>query len=287
MRHILLKTTIPHDSHNWHIGHFSHLADYLRSLRDAHSNLLFQVDARDRLEDERGNDPELVGLPYSDYQQLWLFGVEEEGGLSYADLMAINAFRQRGGGLLLSRGPGDIGASLALLDTVGVAQRFPSMHVALADGDESDDPETWATPPPAFPRHCSGRLGEAQIIDPQEPVHPLLRRSDGGVIQQLPACPAEAEVVVPEGAEAMARVIATAQSPAGRFNLAVSFERHHDRWGEFTGRALAEAAFQRFCNEQLVANNTNSAALADTQAYIGNIARWLAALDDEATHRQN
>lgn len=274
MQPILLKTTVPHRPDNWHIGHFSRLAEHLRALTDEHGAPLFAVDARDRVEDERGNDPELVYIAQSAYRQLWLFAVEEEDGLSFADLMGINLFRQQGGGLLLSRGPGDTGASLYLLDTVGAAQCFNTVNPE-ADPDRrcSDrDDQDW-------PCHDAGAAGTMQSIQALEPVHSLLRRDDGRVIRQLPASPTEGAVEVPETAGQFARVIATGQSRrSGRaFNIAVAFERREDRWGELVGRAVAEASFQRFSDFPGDPEADFPGAMADTLAYYRNIALWLRA----------
>jgi len=289
MQRILLKTTIPYHPDDWHIGRFRRLTEHLRSLTNERGDALFAVDARDRLEDERGNDPELVHIAQSDYQQLWLFGVDRDGGLTFADLMGINLFRQQGRGLMLSRGPGDVGSSLHLLDTVGAAHCFNTVNPeADADRRVADHPqEDW-------PCYDSGADGASQTIRVVEPVHPLLRRTDGGMIRQLPASPREGAVEVPEGAEGFARVIATGRSRRSRreFNLAVAFEHHQDRWGELAGRALIEACFQRFSDEHLdlEGNCTGRMAgladvevasppdvLADTRAYFRNIALWLAA----------
>lgn len=286
MQRILLKTTIPYDADDWHIGRFSLLANFLRSFGDGTPR--FIVDTSDRLEDERGNDPDLVHIAQSDYQQLWLFGVEQDGGLSFADLMGINVFRQQGGGLMLCRGPGDMGSSMYLLSTVGAAQCFNTVNPETDPDRRCADlaGEDW-------PCYNAGAEGDAQEIQAIAPTHPLLRRPDGSAIRFLPASSREGAVEVPESTEDFARVIATGTTCDSRraFNIAVAFERHRDRWGELTGRAVAEASFLRFADYALdpvrgcPSSLSQSAgegiaasprALADTQAYYRNIALWLA-----------
>jgi hypothetical protein len=73
---ILLPTTIQPHPDDWAIERFSLLQDYLASLTDASGAPLFEVTARDRQPDERGDDPVLRDLDKSEFGQLWLFAVD-------------------------------------------------------------------------------------------------------------------------------------------------------------------------------------------------------------------
>ena len=137
MKKILLKTTIPFTEDDWHIGRFSLLSAHLESLRDDHGSQVFAVTARDRLAEAGGDDADLIGLPDSDLNELWLFAVDVGGGLSTADASAIRRFRARGGGLLFTRDHHDLGACLLKLGEIGGAHFFNS---------ENREPEPW--------RHC-------------------------------------------------------------------------------------------------------------------------------------
>lgn len=119
MTNILLKTTIPFAENDWHAGRFSLLCDHVRSLG-------FAVVACDRSADAAGDDVDLVRLADSSFAQLWLFALEVDGGLTAADCAGIDAFRLRGGGVLLTRDHQDMGASLLGLGDLGAAHHFHS-----------------------------------------------------------------------------------------------------------------------------------------------------------------
>src|SRR5262249_6729402 len=59
MHRILLKTTIPFTEDDWHIGRFSLLQRHLRSLTGADGSTLYEVDARDRVENGAADDVDL------------------------------------------------------------------------------------------------------------------------------------------------------------------------------------------------------------------------------------
>ena len=207
MKKILLKTTIPFTEDDWHIGRFSLLSAHLESLRDDHGSQVFTVTARDRLAEPGGDDADLIGLPDSDLNQLWLFAVDVGGGLSTADASAIRRFRARGGGLLFTRDHHDLGACVLKLGEIGAAHFFNS---------ENREPEPWRhcvddvyNPSINFPNYHSGRNGDLQTIEPAPPLHPLLRRRGvSDPILRFPAHPHEGAVGTPAATKAYARVIA-------------------------------------------------------------------------------
>ena len=90
MARILLKTTIPTTEDDWSIARFSMLRDL---LGESH-----QVEARDRITDERGDDIDLAGGSDLPFDQIWLFAVDATNALTAADIAGIEAFRRRGGG---------------------------------------------------------------------------------------------------------------------------------------------------------------------------------------------
>jgi hypothetical protein len=287
--HILLQTTISETPDNWHIGRFSLLRSFLESQTDKAGALLFSVTARNRL--GVASDPVLSTLDRSDFDELWLFAVDVGDGIPAADCAGITRFRQRGGGLLITRDHEDLGSSICDLDGVGRAHFF---HSRNPEPDESrhvrDDTETESI---SWPNYHSGSNGDYQRITPLEPVHELLLNpaSRSGVVAYFPAHPHEGAVDVPSG-EPAARIIATSQSltTGRRFNLAVVFERTADEHGDLLGRAVAESSFHHFADynwdvkkgsPSFVAERPGDgvekdpARLDDIKAYVRNLALWL------------
>ncbi|MEB3337598.1 MAG: hypothetical protein VKJ46_09060 [Leptolyngbyaceae bacterium] len=292
---ILLQTTIPSTEDDWSIERFSLLRDYLSSLQDQAGNPLYQVTARNR--ESKEDDPVLSQLDRSQFDELWLFAVDIGDGITPQECAAISAFHRQGGGLMLTRDHQDLGSSICNLEGVGAAHFF---HTKNPDPDPSrccvDDIYTTAI---AWPNYHSGRNGDYQTITSVEPLHDLLRNPDSptGYLEFFPAHPHEGAVGVPLD-EQRARVIATGKSlVSGRsFNLAVAFESIQDDQGNQFGRAIAQSTFHHFCDY-----NWNAAmgcpsfvdeppgdgmqqeprALSDIQAYVRNLALWLAGSDIE------
>src|SRR5262245_21960773 len=95
---ILLQTTIPYTEDDWSIERFSLLRDFLATVRtDAGEDVA--VTARNRAR-AGGDDPILSQLDTSEFDELWLFAVDNGDGLSAGDCRGISAFARRGGGLL-------------------------------------------------------------------------------------------------------------------------------------------------------------------------------------------
>jgi hypothetical protein len=114
---ILLQTTIPATEDDWSIERFSLLRDHLTSnSRDRTQT--YEVTARNREVNAEGNDAVLSVLDATDFDELWLFAVDNGNGLSVADCQGITRFRQRGGGILTTRDHQDLGSSLCTLGGV-------------------------------------------------------------------------------------------------------------------------------------------------------------------------
>src|SRR5215467_1325118 len=102
MKKILLQTTISYERDNWSIERFSKLADILAGIEDESGKKSFEVTARDRESLSSGDDRVLSKLDESDFDELWLFGVDLGDGLGSLDCTAIGRYRERGGGILTS-----------------------------------------------------------------------------------------------------------------------------------------------------------------------------------------
>ncbi len=190
----------------------------------------------------------LSTLHESDFDELWLFALDEGDGLTAADCSGITRFRLRGGGILSTRDHQDMGSSLCALAGVGAAHHFQRKNPEL-DG-ERRAPDDEETPAISWPNYHSGRNGDFQMVTVVEPLHELVRAgSPAGSIEFFPAHPHEGAVDAPPG-DASARVIAKGRSQTtGReFNLVVAFERSVDGRGSRLGRAVAESSFHHFAD---------------------------------------
>ena len=288
---ILLQTTIPYNEDDWHIDRFSLLAAHLRALTDSHGQPLCEVTARNRETNAAGDDLVLSKLDESDFDQLWLFALDNGDGLTESDCKGITRFRQRGGGILSTRDHQDMGSSLCTLGGVGDAHYFHTKH---QDPDQSrrtrDDQDT---PAISWPNYHSGSNGDYQRITAVEPFHELLLNPENpsGVIEYFPAHPHEGGVGEHNGEE-NSRVIATGTSRVtGRpFNLIVAFERTIDRHGNELGRAIAESSFHHLVDYNWDISKGSPSflheppgdqirrepeKLKDVKAYVSNVVRWL------------
>jgi hypothetical protein len=283
---ILLQTTIPTVDDDWHIGRFSLLRDYLADLRDAAGNSLFEVVARDR--DPPGTpDSVLSKLDTSSFDEMWLFAVDTGDGLTTEDCEAITRFRQRGGGLLVTRDHMDLGSSVCTLGGVGAAHFF---HTKNPDPDTSHHhvDDTFTTDI-LWPNYHSGANGDFQHISISWPLHAVLTDpgSPNGALHSLPAHPHEGAVDKPAN-DSSARVIAKGRSKLSQteFNLAVAFEPSSEG-----GPAIAQSTFHHFAdynwNPSMGAPSFVAEAPGDTLAhapeaqrsierYVRNLALWLA-----------
>jgi hypothetical protein len=289
--HVLLQTTIPFAADDWHIGRFSLLRDELTSMKDKDGNQLCEVTARDREVDDDGNDPVLSTLDQTEFDELWLFAIDNGDGLSVPDCQGITRFRQRRGGILATRDHQDLGISLCTLGGIGRAHFFHTKHPEPDPARHvPDDKKTTSI---SWPNYHSGANGDYQTITVTSP-HEVLRRTSlpDDLIQFFPAHPHEGAVGVPEGEE-HARVIATGQSKTtGRpFNLIVAFDSTPDEHANMLGRGIAESSFHHLVDYNWNTDlgcpsfveeppgdgyKQNPQALEDIKKYVKNVAVWLA-----------
>ena len=272
---ILVQTTIPFAEDVWHVGRFSRLTRHLAGLPGV------SVTARNREAPAGETDPVLGSLDSSDFDQLWLFGVDVGDGLNSVECAAIRAFRRRGGAIMATRDHQDLGVSLCTLGGIGAAHFFHSKNL---DPDESrrrrDDQDTGDID---WPNYHSGANGDPQTLRVVGERHPVLAGVD-----RLPAHPHEGGVGAP-ATDPTARVIAEGVSQAsGRpFAIAVAFERGPDG-----GRGIAQSTFHHFADYNLDPAlgcpsfvteppgdgfTRDPGALAETYRYFTNLANWLSA----------
>jgi hypothetical protein len=281
---VLLQTTIAPAANDWSIDRFSLLAALLRQERDESGQPLFAVTTRDR--DPLGApDTLLSNLDRSDYDQLWLLAVDIGNGLSPEDCRGIDAFRARGGGVLVARDHMDLGSSVCGLAGIGAAEHFHTRNVDPAVPAVRDDPFTTAI---SWPNFHSGANGDYQEIEPVEPVHAVLRDHSvpNGSIRFLPSHPHEGAVSAPPGARARVIARGTSKVTGVRFNIAVAFETDGR-----AGRAIAQSTFHHFADynwDPRVGAPSfvdeppgdgmlrHPEALAAAHRYARNVALWLA-----------
>ena len=281
-KHILLKTTINDVIDDWHIGRFSLLKAHLE-------NCGHRVSAYDRRTNP-SNDIDLADLASSDVDQLWLFAVDVVDAITEADAIAIQTFRERGGGLLLTRDHQDLGTSLLKLGLVGHAHHF---HACNPEPDPSRHAiDDTVNPDISWPNYHSGANGDYQVVALPNPNHPLVQRADGTPLQFLPTHPHEGVVSVPDAAHGFAKEINRGKSlvTGNEFCCAVAFSEQLSDEGQPLGRTIAQSAFHHFVDPNLDASmplpsfvsepsgsgmKDNPQALTDTLRYIENLASWL------------
>lgn len=287
---ILLQTTTPAAPDDWSVDSLTLLRRELEALEV--SGRAVSVTARNREAPNGRPDPVLAKIDRSDFDELWLFALDVDDGMSAEECAAIDRFRRRGGGLLAVRDHQDMGASLGSLATVGAANHFHSRNPEPDLSRHREDDRETATI--SWPNYHSGRNGDFQRIAAVEPVHPLLRNSrrPDRTLEYFPAHPHEGAVSAPPD-DPSARVVAVGCSTAsGRpFNLVVAFERSVDVDGNLLGRAAVHSSFHHFADynwdTRLGAPSfvteaegsgmaSNPQAAADIRTYVGNLARWLA-----------
>jgi len=223
---ILLKTTIGAVADDWNVGRFSLLAAHLRTLRDARGELRYEVFARDRVENATGDDRDLALAATGAYAQVWLIAADPVGALTETDIENIKGFRRAGGGILLTRDHQDLGACVTKLGALGATQYFQSVNPDPEPARRCRDDR--GTPSISWPNFHSGANGDLQRVTPVEPVHVLMKRPRGGVIQQLPAHPHEGAVGAPDALGGSARVAALPRVP---YSICVSPWRKRGRAG--------------------------------------------------------
>lgn len=277
---ILLQVTTPYAADDWNVNRFALLRAEIASVAD--------VVARNREGVAGGNDPVLMGLPDSDFDQIWVMGVDVGNGLTGDECAAIGRFREAGGAIFSTRDHEDLGASLCGLGGIGAAHYFHSKNPEPnVENRVNDDP---FTPTIAWPNYHSGSNGDVQRIALADPAHPVLQRRAGrsGALELLPAHPHEGAVGAPPF-DQTARVVVTGRSAVtGRtFNIAVAFDPGAD---SPLGRGWAESTFHHFCDynwdvslgaPSFVSEPPSDAIakephlLADTKDFVHNLIDWL------------
>ncbi|HWS71277.1 MAG TPA: hypothetical protein VN605_04155 [Thermoanaerobaculia bacterium] len=269
---ILLQTTIPFTPDDWSIERFSMLHRWLAACgHDVTS---------------RNKDASLATIDQTDFDQIWLFGVDAGDGLEEDECAALTRFRSSGRGLLVTRDHQDLGSSICTIGGIGAAHYFHSRNLD-PDGSRRTRDDRQATNID-WPNYHSGQNGEYQRIEVSGDLHSLLQRADGTPIEWLPAHPHEGAIGAPADL-ANARVVATGTSrtTSRAFNLIVALERD-----ETSGRGIAESSFHHLCDYNWdpragapsfvtdpVADEVvrDPKRLDDVKTYVRNAARWLGA----------
>jgi hypothetical protein len=295
MRKLLLQTTIEGDPDDWNIDRFGRLRAFLSGLKDTSGRPIFEVTARNRT--RRGEpDPVLSNLPASDFNQLWLFAVDNGDGLTAQDCEGIRQFRQLGGALMVTRDHMDLGSSICSLGPIGEAHHFHSRNCEPDEGRHRvDNP---FAPGISWPNYHSGANGDFQQVWAVGAIHPVMRDrlSESGVIPYLPSHPHEGAVSAPRG-DPNSRVIVEGRSAitGRRFNIAIAFEQSSEG-----GRALAQSTFHHFADynwdtslgsPSFVSESPGNGmstfpdALRSTKQYVLNVACWLAGMEHHELDR--
>jgi hypothetical protein len=276
---ILLQTTIAFTEDDWHVGRFSLLAHELAGASPQGRKV--EVVARDR--SSKDDDPVLSRLDRSDFDEVWLLGVDVGDGLTQRELDALVRFRERGGGLVTARDHQDLGSCLASLPGPGRANYFRSRNLDPVEANHCND--DCFTKNVSWPNYHSGKNGDVQTLQAVDPVHPLLRRPDGTVIERIPAHPHEGAIGIPTDEPARAIAVGKSLVTGKRFNLIVAFD------GTRLGRAVVASSFHHFADynwdtrmgaptfvddPEGTAIRDDAHLLDDVKTYVHNLATWLA-----------
>jgi hypothetical protein len=293
---ILLQTTIEPVFDDWSIARFSMLREHLEGLRGADGTPLYAVTARDRESQPGTTDPVLGTIDESDFDELWLFAVDAGNGLNTEECAAISRFRERGGGLLVTRDHMDLGSSVCTLGGVGKAHHFHSINPNPDPARRTiDDPFTTAI---KWPNYHSGANGDYQEIAPVGEVHPLLAdpEAPGKTLRYLPSHPHEGDVSAPPD-DQTARVIATGCSRVTGKNFAIAVAFEPQAGGN--GPGVAQSTFHHFADYNWDSAKgspsfvteppgdglaRNAEARRQVRQYVTNVARWLAQGESEKEH---
>jgi hypothetical protein len=273
---ILLQTTILEAVDDWNVGRFSKLA---ATLAQEHS-----VTTRN-LERTGGVDQTLANLKDSDFDQVWILGVDGGNGLNSEEIAGISRYWAAGRGLLIARDHNDMGACLLDVGLIGQAHYF---HTKNQDPDESrrcqDDKATQSI---LWPNYHTGHNGDFQTVEVLKPRHPLMWNATAGrTIREFPAHPHEGSVGVPPGCGVSELLVrGTSLASGAKFGQVVTFEHCEDH-----GRGVAQSSFHHFADfnwdprlgcPSFVTEKSGSQVLEnperldDVRAYILNLGRWL------------
>lgn len=146
---ILLQTTIGPQEDDWNINRFSLLREYLASLKDRDGQPLYEITARNRETPGGEDDPVLSKLDRANFDELWLFAVDNGDGLNKKEATAIENFWNQGGGLMITRDHQDLGSSVLMLGEPG------SFHFFILKIPTRTPPA--APPMTPLPRRFPGR----------------------------------------------------------------------------------------------------------------------------------
>src|SRR6202011_4638203 len=123
---------------------------------------IYGVTARDRALNAGGDDADLEAAASGAFDQIWLFAVDVTGALTATDVAHVDAFRRRGGGVLLTRDHQDLGACLTKLGALGATQHFHSVNPEPDPARHRPDDQ--GTPTIVWPNYHSGANGDLQRL---------------------------------------------------------------------------------------------------------------------------
>ncbi|NJK88758.1 MAG: hypothetical protein HC923_04750 [Myxococcales bacterium] len=250
---ILLQTTIPFVEDDWHIGRFRLLHEHLASLVTPDGDRAFEVVSRDR-EPIEGVDPVLRDANTSDFDQIWVFGVDggAESGLSEPELAGLDRYYRSGGSLLLTRDHHDMGCNLSKVGDVGAVHCWQTVTPEEDLSRQTQDDDNASI---GWPNYHSGKNGAFQRIEPIHPNHPLLEG-----VALLPAHPHEGALRTPTSESGHAVARGKSRLSGRDFVLVVAFD-HPARDGVPARRAAAHSSFHHFADYNIDVSVARRASL--------------------------
>lgn len=266
----------------------------------------------------RSNDPAadqdsvtLTDLDLDIYDEVWLFGISSSNNLlNAAEINALEAFMDDGGGVLTTGDHANLGLGLSgPLKRVGKLRMYPAppasaptwnttIRDANGDGQFTFGEQSDATPQvirPKYRYHWSSGTGFTQL---KRSPHPLLC-AEHGVLKKLPDHQHEGQVVIPASFPASewpkvgsfqpkpeivawGRIVDPSADKSGEeFPVIGAYNGH----GVNVGRIVADSTWHHWFDINLNGFDTASNDYRDIISYYQNVAAWLAPKNKQAGMR--
>ena len=278
----LLQATIVHDSNDWEIGRFSHLAEQIQAAgQDVDGGFVMMAQNYPATASEREQLHNQLREGF--FGQVWLMAPDFENGPEADFFAALEAAVAAGTHLVIARDHTDLGSCLLALDgclaPVTQTQTFQRTWPSLPQDNEYANP---SCPGIQAPCVVTGQNGGVQICRKRSD-HPLLAFDGlfpGHVV--LPAHPHEG-VIIPTAASQQV-LLSSYSITSGREQITAildevpgrGFVLHHSTFHHFADFNIdVERGAPDFVSDPPSRQIADSPVLLqDLQAYVGSVVRY-------------
>ena len=278
----LLQATIVHDSNDWEVGRFSHLAEQIQAAgQDVDGGFVMMAQNYPATASEREQLHSQLREGF--FGQVWLMAPDFENGPDAGFFAALEAAVAAGTHLVIARDHTDLGSCLLALDgclaPVTQTQTFQRTWPSLPQDNEYANP---SCPGIQAPCVVTGQNGGVQICRKRSD-HPLLAFDGlfpGHVV--LPAHPHEG-VIIPTAASQQV-LLSSYSITSGREQITAildevpgrGFVLHHSTFHHFADFNIdVERGAPDFVTDPPSRQIADSPVLLqDLQAYVGSVVRY-------------